>query len=513
MTAAPAPLVRFEGVTRRFGPIVANDGITLDIAAGTIHGLVGENGAGKSTLMRQLYGLDRPDSGRILIEGRPVRLDSPRHALALGIGMVHQHFMLVPTLPVLDNILLGDEPGGWVVDRAAARRRLEERAGPAARGIDLDRPVGELPIGLQQRVEILKLLYRDVRLLILDEPTAVLTPTESEALFAELARLRGAGRTIILITHRLAEVIGHTDRITILRRGRLVRTARTAEVTLDTLAAEIVGEHGATTGSGPAGPHKAPEDEFVTREVLALHSVSTSAPHHRGMLHDLTLTLHSHQLTALIGVEGNGQSDLARIAAGRLRPQSGSVVRNGVPSLDLRPPRSVGYIPEDRLKDAVVADFSAADNLILGRQDEARFQRRGVLDRSAIAAHAGRLLRASDVRPPEPDRPLRAFSGGNQQKLVLARETEADPKLLVAVHPTRGLDLTATRRVHETLQAHRDRGAAVLLVTAEIDEARRLADRLLVIFDGRIVGDGPPARFSDADLGRLMTGGAAEVRG
>jgi ABC-type uncharacterized transport system ATPase subunit len=506
-------VIRLEGITRRCGTILANDDITLEVEAGTIHGLVGENGAGKTTLMRVLYGLDRPDAGRVVCNGRPVRIASPRDALALGIGMVHQHFMLVPTLSVLDNIILGDEPGRFgVLDRAAARARLRDTAGRAADGLELDAPVGTLTVGQQQRVEILKLLYRRVRLLILDEPTAVLAPGEADALFAELLRLKSEGRTIVLITHRLAEVLGHTDRVSVLRRGRLVATRRTDDTSLEELAGMIVGDGDAARAARmPPGeaPRAAPDG--ATSPVLELSDIHIPGDSGRGGLRGASLSVRPGEIVALLGVEGNGQSELARVAAGRLRPAEGTLLRDGAaadPAAGPPAPADVGYIPEDRLRDAVIPALTAAENLLLGRHREARFARNGRIDRGAVAAHAARLLDAADVRPAEPERPVAAFSGGNQQKLVLAREIEEGPRLVVAAHPTRGLDLVATRRVLEGLRAARARGAGVLLVTSEPDEARGVADRLVVLYDGRVAGELPPTA-TDAELGRLMTGGVA----
>jgi len=497
LTATAPPILRLSGLSRHFGAVRACDEVDLQVEAGTIHGLIGENGAGKSTLMRLVYGLEVPDAGSIEVDGQPVTIPTPRRALSLGIGMVHQHFQLVPTLSVLDNVLLGAEPvrGPWL-DREAGRRRLLETAGATLNGVDLAACVDDLSIGRQQRVEIARLLFREARLLILDEPTAVLSPQEAEALFAELARLRDAGRTIILITHRLADVLGHTDAVSIMRQGRLVATRTTKETSYDELAAMLVSSGGESSVAAPAGPGPLPPGPHATPILEFSHVTHAGASGATGLV-DVSLTLMPHEIVALVGVDGSGQSELIRLAAGRATPTAGVVRR----------PASTGWIPEDRLLEGVIPLMSAAENLVLGRHRDPRFRRRGLIDPAAVLDHAKRLMLDGDVRPPEPGRVMATFSGGNQQKLVMARETSDDPLLLVAAHPTRGLDLAATRRVYEVLKAARARGAAVLLVSAELDEAREVADRIVVLYAGRVVGDLLPAEATDEVLGRLMTGG------
>ncbi|MDZ4803773.1 MAG: ABC transporter ATP-binding protein [Candidatus Eisenbacteria bacterium] len=502
MTTGAAPLLRLSGLTRRFGPVMACDQVDLTVEAGTIHGLIGENGAGKSTLMRLVYGLERPDAGSMEVDGQPVTIRSPREALALGIGMVHQHFQLVPTLSVLDNVLLGAEPvkGPWL-DRGAGRRRLLESAGAMLDGVDVMARVDHLSIGRQQRVEIARLLFRDARLLILDEPTAVLSPREAASLFTELARLRAAGRTIILITHRLADVLHQTDAVSIMRQGRLIATRMTRDTGYDELAAMLVASSG---GTDPALPDDG--SAVVNRKskadagppILELRHVTFPGSAHTTGLADVSIAIAPFEIVAVVGVDGSGQSELIRLAAGRATPSAGTVHRPG----------TVGWIPEDRLHEAVIPMMSAAENLLLGRHRDSRFSRRGVIDRTQVAAHATRLMKDGDVRPAKPERAVATLSGGNQQKLVLARETSGEPPLLVAAHPTRGLDLAATRRVYDVLKAARARGAAVLLVSAELDEARAIADRIVVMYAGRVVGELLPGEATNEVLGRLMTGGA-----
>lgn len=530
-TGPGRPFVRLVGITRRYGSLLANHDISFDIHAGTIHGLIGENGAGKSTLMKILYGLEHPDAGRILIEGNPVAFRGPRDALAAGIGMVHQHFMLIPTLSVLDNIILGDEPGtGPIIRRAEARERLLARAGHAAEGLDLCRPVGELSVGEQQRVEILKLLYREARLLILDEPTAVLSPGEIRVLLADLCALARAGRTIVLISHHMPEILEVTDTVSVLRQGRLVATHPTREMTAARLAEEIIGEGGSAGGmsllrasaSGgvmAAPPSSAPpppaREPVVPRgaPVLELHDIVAPAVGGRGGLAGLSLTLRAGEIVAIVGVEGNGQSELARVAAGRQVPRGGSLARDGVPVPAGRPapgaPERTGYIPEDRQRDGLVMGMDAAENALLGRQWQNRFRRGLDVHRRALRDHCRRLMETHDVRPPRPEAPVASLSGGNQQKLVVAREVDEAPGLLVASHPTRGLDLTATAHVHEELRARRDAGGSVLLITTDLEEARALGDRLVVLFQGRVSGEVSPRSGTDEELGLLMTGGGA----
>ncbi len=505
------PHIRCEGITRRLGSVVANDGITLDIPPGTIHGLIGENGAGKTTLVRMLFGLDAPDAGRILLDDGEVRFRSPRDAMARGIGMVHQHFMLVGDLPALDNIMLGDEPGrGGVIDRSAARARLEARAGSMLEGLDLDLPVEALPVSLRQRVEILKLLYRDARFLILDEPTAVLSPGEIEALFRDLVALRDAGRTILLITHRLAEVMTYTDRVSVLRRGRLILTRDTAATTEEELATAVIGATAppqAAWQEGSAAPGSA------TNPILEFHDVHAPAHSGTGGLRGLSLVLNAFEIAAVVGVEGNGQTELAEVASGRRPATAGRLVREGAALPPGRPlpsdPQRTGLIPEDRHRDGLVLTMSVAENLILGRQKEPRFRKGAALDAAAIAAHAERLIAAHDVRPPDAQHPAGSLSGGNQQKVVAARAMADSPGLIVAAHPTRGLDFHAARAVRSALIERARSGAAILWITQDLDEARAVGTRLLVLFGGRIAGELDPRAATDAELGLLMTGGAA----
>jgi ABC-type uncharacterized transport system ATPase subunit len=515
VAASNQPRIRLENITMRFGAVTALDDVTLEIAAGGIHGLIGENGAGKTTLMRILYGMQAPDRGRVVIDGTPVKLRSPRDALRLGLGMVHQHFMLVPELSVLENVVLGMPPvRGPFIDRQVARERLAARAPEAMKGLDLDSPAGNLSLGERQRVEILKLLYRDARVLILDEPTAVLAPTDAARLLADLRRLAGEGRTVILITHKLRDVMASTDMVSVLRAGRLISTRPTKEAGLDTLAMEIVGSASPAaledlTGARPARAGEPGAPAPTRAPLVQLRNVTTSGVDGRGGLRGLDLTIRSGEIVAIVGVEGNGQADMARLLAGRTAATGGTIEAGGKALAPGHPlpsaPRAVGYIPEDRHRDAMIPGMTLARNLILGRQREARFRRGFFLDDRAIEAHASRLMAGHDIRPPEPGRKAGVFSGGNQQKAIVARELEETPELIVASHPTRGLDLVASRAVHDRLRQARDGGAAVALFTAELDEARHLGDRLVVLFEGRVAGELDPAA-KDHEIGVLMTG-------
>ena len=487
--------------------------MSLDILKGTIHGLVGENGAGKSTLMRILYGMTPPDSGTISIDGVPVHFRSPRDAIAKGVGMVHQHFMLVSDLTVAENIILGDEPSkAFLIDRKAARSRIERTAGESLAGVDLDCPAGRLSLGERQRVEIAKLLYRNARILILDEPTAVLSPTDAERLFMESARLAKEGRTVILITHKLPEVMAVTQRVSVLRHGRLIATHATSACSMIELAHEVVGSTDLDAADLALSPPVRPRPPGRAKDapLVSLENIVVTGPGGRGGLRGLDLDIFPGQILAVCGVEGNGQSELARLLAGRLAADSGSIRREGAPLPGRRFPQApseVGFVPEDRLDEALVLSMTLAQNLILGRHLEPRFLSGPFLATAKIDAHARMLVARHDVRPPEPARPAGAFSGGNQQKAVVARELEENPPLVVASHATRGLDFKASHLVREFLKEKRDQGAAVVLVTSELDEARRLGDRIVILYDGRVAGELDPACASDREIGILMTGG------
>jgi general nucleoside transport system ATP-binding protein len=498
-----APLLELRGITKRFGDLVANDSIDLDVGPGEVHALLGENGAGKSTLMNVLYGLTSPDSGEIRFDGKPLRLRSPRDAIDAGIGMVHQHFMLIPVMTVTENIVLAAEPhDGPLLDYRRAQeevRTLSERYGLAVRP---DARVESIGVAQQQRVEILKALYRSARLLILDEPTAVLTPQETHELFEVIRSLKEQGTSIIFITHKLGEVLEVSDRITVLRRGKAVATVETAGSSERELAELMVGrpvllrvEKGAAQ---PGDPLLAVRD-LVVHDSRGLEVV-------RGVSFDV----RAGEIVGLAGVDGNGQSELVEAITGLVKPTSGSIMAEGHElaghgaraSFDA----GVGHIPEDRHLRGLVLDFTLAENLGLRDVRRPPASRWGLLRPRAIAERARRLLREYDVRGGGPDTRAGALSGGNQQKVVVAREMSGTSRVLVAAQPTRGLDVGAIEFVHQRLVAVRELGTAILLVSLELEEILSLSDRILVMYEGRIVAEHTPD-VSESVLGVEMMGG------
>jgi ABC-type uncharacterized transport system ATPase subunit len=496
-------MLKLTGITKRFGNLTANDHIDLEVREGEIHALLGENGAGKSTLMNILYGLYTPDEGTIAWKGKKVRIEGPGHAIALGIGMVHQHFMLIPVFTVAENIILGTEPkrnGMLDMKRAIANvRKISEQYGlkvdPMAR-------IENISVGQQQRVEILKALYRGAELLILDEPTAVLTPQEVLELGQIMQGLVAQGKTIIIITHKLKEVLHMADRVTVIRRGKKITTVDAEGKTQAELAALMVGrEVILKVDKSEAKPG---------RSILDVHGLS--AKNHLGVvaLREANLSVRAGEIVGIAGVEGNGQTELIEVLTGLRRGFAGRVILNGheITAQSAKQVRQagIGHIPEDRHGRGLVLDFTVAENAVLGNQRE--YARGGMLNYRAITALAERMVAAFDVRPPEPEYLARDLSGGNQQKVVIGREIMRGPDLLIAAQPTRGLDVGAIEFIHKRLIAERDAGRAVLLVSLELDEVMSLADRILVMYKGQIVAEVVGEEATEAGLGYLMAGGA-----
>jgi len=497
-------IVEMRGISKSFAAVIANKSVDLKIPANSIHAIIGENGAGKSTIMRILYGFYRADEGEIYIDGRRRHIDSPRDAIQLGIGMVHQHFMLVPPLTVTENVILGEEPApSGVIDYARAKEKVAALAGEFGFHIDPSAKIEDLSVGEQQRVELLKILYRGASILILDEPTAVLTPQEVQELFKILRRLREQGKTIILITHKLAEVLSLSDNVTVMRDGRVIGEVETGKTSAAELARMMVGRDVLERVSKSAAkPGEA---------VLEVKGLSFKEGPQTARLEDISFQIRAGEILGIAGVEGNGQTELIEILAGLRKPTRGQVLLEGrdITGLDARKIKALGvaHVPEDRHKRGLLLEFNLADNTILGVQYRKPIAGRWFLNRRAIIARAERLIKDFDVRPPDPFLPARALSGGNQQKLIIAREFDIKPKLLLASQPTRGVDIGAIEFIHQKIIALRDAGAAVLLVSAELDEILTLSDRIAVIFQGRIVGIVDPQTVSQQEIGLMMTGG------
>jgi simple sugar transport system ATP-binding protein len=495
------PAVELRGIDKRFGAVHANRNVALRVPAGTIHGVIGENGAGKSTLMNILYGYYHADSGTILIDGQPTPIESPEDAIRAGIGMVHQHFMLVEPFTVLENLLLGAE-GGFTLKAGSARARAELEALERDYGleVDLDARVADLPVGVQQRVEILKALFRGARILILDEPTGVLTPQEADHLFRILRNLKAQGRTVVLITHKLREIMAVTDNVSVMRQGEMVAHRRTAETSREELAELMVGRKVLLrVEKTPARPRE-PVLEVEGLEVLDNQGV----PRVKGV----SFVVRAGEIVGIAGVAGNGQSELLEAIAGMRRPHRGRITVRGVPVVDPAQARAhgMGHVPEDRLRVGLVKGFPAYENAILGYHVEPEYARHGFLRRGNIIDLCRRWMKGYDVRPQQPLLEAVSFSGGNQQKLVVAREMEHDPDLLLVGQPTRGVDIGAIEFIHRRLVAMRDAGRAVLLVSVELDEILSLADRILVMFDGTITGELAAAEADERRIGLLMAG-------
>ena len=511
----PPPAVRMDGISKRFGAVQANGAVSLSVAAGTAHGIVGENGAGKSTLMAILYGFYQADAGAIQIDGVPVQIAGSKAAIALGIGMVHQHFMLVETLSALDNIMLGAEPD-WRLGpaREQVRARLQTLMQDTGLQVRLDCAVEDLPVGERQRLEILKALYRGARILILDEPTAVLTPQETEALFVTLRRLRDAGTTLILITHKLKEIMAVCDAVTVMRAGAVVFDGPIADCSLDQLAQAMVGRRVNLGRDAVAGRHAPGATLLAAQDLQWRDALGVQR------LDRVSLTLRAGEIVGIAGVSGNGQSELLELLSGMRAAQAGRLTLGGQTFqpghwLDPAAARQLGlaHVPEDRHRCGMVLPFAAWETAELGYQRSARFASAwGWMKRQAMRRSTEQMMAAYDVRPRNADLLAAKFSGGNQQKLVLAREAlapERPPQVLLVGQPTRGVDIGAIEFIHGRLRAMRDAGGAVLLVSSELDEILALSDRVLVMDRGRIAGELAIADCTEAALGRLMAGASA----
>ena len=499
------PVIEMRNIVKCFGDFVANDGINLTVHKGEIHAILGENGAGKSTLMNQLYGMFKPTSGDILVNGKKIEMNSPRDAIDAGIGMVHQHFMLVQPFTVTENIVLGSEPKkGAALDMEAARRNVVEISERYGLSIDPDAKIEDISVGMQQRVEILKALYRGADILILDEPTSSLTPQEIVELIDIMHNLTRDGKSIILITHKLKEIKESADFCTIIRLGKYIATVDVDTVTESELASMMVGRNVSFNVDKPA---KTPGD--VVLDVRDLHCLD-----YRGVeiLKGIDLQVRAGEIVGIAGIDGNGQTELVEVLTGLRKGTSGQALVNGTDVFN-KPPRfgfehGVSSIPADRQKHGLVLDFSVEDNLILQNHGDEPFSHKGILKRDAITDYASKSIDTYDIRPRGSEkRPAGTLSGGNQQKVIIAREVQNDKDLLIAVNPTRGLDVGAIEYVHEHIVAQRNKGKAVLLVSFELDEIMSLSDTIDVIFGGKIVSSIPGDQADANELGLMMAGG------
>lgn len=517
VTDGAQPAIRMQGIDKSFGPVRANRGASLEVIPGEIHALVGENGAGKSTLMRILGGLMKPDAGKLEVNGRDVTGWSTNDAIAAGIGVVHQHFMLVPTLTVAENIVLGQEPvktGMFDYNRAVAEvQALSKETGLA---VSADRKVSELSVGEAQRVEILKTLFRGAKILVLDEPTAVLSPPEVKELWTVLRRLRDSGGTIVLITHRLDEVMDLSDTITVMRAGETIERLKTADTSPAEIARAMVGRDVALMSRqgealGVDAHSTAPEPQPISSDysaALEITDLVVTGSQHTRVVDGVTFAIQPGEILGIAGVEGNGQTELIEAIAGLRKTESGSVRISGhvITDKNVSERRAAGlaHIPEDRHRRGLILDYSVADNLLLGLQDT--FAPRGVLDAGRIDENASKQIESFDIRPPSAVLPVRSLSGGNQQKVVIAREMGHDFTVLLASQPTRGVDVGAIEFIHERLRAARAAHKAILLVSAELNEVLALADRVAVMYRGRFAVVMPVAEATEEKLGEYMIG-------
>jgi simple sugar transport system ATP-binding protein len=505
------PAIELKGISKSFGPVQANKDISIRVMPGTIHGIIGENGAGKSTLMSILYGFYKADAGEIFIAGRKTDIPDSQAAIAAGIGMVFQHFKLVQNFTVLENVVLGAEDSGLLTPSLSrARRELLSLAEEYGLNVNPDAVVEDIGVGMQQRVEILKALYRQADILILDEPTGVLTPAEADQLFRILGRLRDEGKTIILITHKLREIMEITDTVSVMRRGRMTATVETAGTSPEELAELMVGRKVLLrVGKTPARPGK---------PVLEIENLRVTDDKGVERVKGVNLTVRAGEILGIAGVAGNGQSELLEVLGG-MRPGSGTVRLNGT-ALDLagrgsdgrsRRAKGVAHVPEDRQREGLIMEFHAWENVAFGYHHDPAYHRGFLMDNAALRRDTEAKIAKFDIRPTDPWLTAKNFSGGNQQKIVVAREIERNPDLLLVGQPTRGVDIGAIEFIHQQIVALRDEGKAILLVSVELEEIFSLSDRIAVMFDGRIMGERMPDATDEKELGLLMAGMSGEA--
>lgn len=497
--------LQMQDITVEFPGVLANDHVSIDCKKGEVLGLLGENGAGKTTLMNVLYGLYPPSSGKILLDSREVHIGSPSEAIAHGVGMVHQHFKLVDTLSVIENVILGIPTKKQHLDLEPAKKKFLELCEEYELYVDPDETVWRLPVGKQQWVEILKALYRDCKVLVLDEPTAVLTPAESDQLCCAIRHITEKGRSVIFISHKLREVIQITHRVTVVRDGKFIGTVDTKDATQLTLAQMMVGR--------PVSIERKERPAFGDREpVLVMKDVNAVDDRGIPALKNFNLTVRAGEIVGVAGVDGNGQRELAECISGMRKPLSGTVAIQGKPVTSvIADPSFLGFIPEDRQKTGLVMDFTIADNLIMKDYSNEPFAKKHILSYKTIKTHARKMIRKYHVKTPSEDVRVRNLSGGNQQKVVIARELDPEPVLDLVAHPTRGLDLGAVDNVLDILVRERNRGAAVLFISGELQEILALSDRIIVLFGGEIMGDLSGETADQKTIGQMMLGQALEV--
>ena len=503
--------IEMLNITKRFPGIIANDNITLQLRRGEIHALLGENGAGKSTLMSVLFGLYQPEEGTIKKDGKVVSIKNPNDATALGIGMVHQHFKLVECFTVLDNIIMGVEPTKMgFLQKTEARRKVMELSERYGLHVDPDAKIEDITVGMQQRTEILKMLYRDNEILIFDEPTAVLTPQEIDELMQIMRNLAAEGKSILFISHKLAEIMAVSDRCTVLRKGKYIGTVNTKDTTAQELSAMMVGRN--------VNFHVEKEDKEPGKVILKVENMTVASHLHKNnAVKNVSLEVRAGEIVCLAGIDGNGQTEFVYGLTGLEPLVSGKITLNGKDITNApireRSISGVSHIPEDRHKHGLVLDYSLEDNIVLQRYFEPEFTKAGFLRRKSIREYADRLIEQYDIRSGQgPVTIARSMSGGNQQKAIVAREIDRDPQLLIAVQPTRGLDVGAIEYIHKQIVAARDAGKAVLLVSLEMDEVLDVSDRILVMYEGEIVGELNPKKTTAEEMGLYMAGAKREER-